>query len=163
MLVVYGSAEPGAAEARWLKALRPGTEERRALDEHVRDVQFVTVPKRPSVKDWEEGGSLFRAAEHGVRVLPAVVLLDSRGRVFDLVEGGAHAASLREKAALLADKARRVRPVTLVNDVPKGGDPAEEAAAICRALEPVPAEAWFRDYPGTIKRLEKLNCTVPAF
>ena len=163
MLVVYGSAEPGAAEARWLKALRPGTEERRALDEHVRDVQFVTVPKRPSVKDWEEGGSLSRAAEHGVRVLPAVVLLDSRGRVFDLVEGGAHAASLREKAALLADKARRVRPVTLVNDVPKGGDPAEEAAAICRALEPVPAEAWFRDYPGTMKRLEKLNCTVPAF
>ena len=163
VLVVYGSAEPGAAEARWLKALRPGTEERRALDEHVRDVQFVTVPKRPSVKDWEEGGSLSRAAEHGVRVLPAVVLLDSRGRVFDLVEGGAHAASLREKAALLADKARRVRPVTLVNDVPKGGDPAEEAAAICRALEPVPAEAWFRDYPGTMKRLEKLNCTVPAF
>ena len=155
VLVVYGSAEPGAAEARWLKALRPGTEERRALDEHVRDVQFVTVPKRPSVKDWEEGGSLSRAAEHGVRVLPAVVLLDSRGRVFDLVEGGAHAASLREKAALLADKARRVRPVTLVNDVPKGGDPAEEAAAICRALEPVPAEAWFRDYPGTMKRLEK--------
>ena len=130
VLVVYGSAEPGAAEARWLKALRPGTEERRALDEHVRDVQFVTVPKRPSVKDWEEGGSLSRAAEHGVRVLPAVVLLDSRGRVFDLVEGGAHAASLREKAALLADKARRVR---------------------------------FRDYPGTMKRLEKLNCTVPAF
>ena len=80
-----------------------------------------------------------------------------------MVEGGAHAASLREKAALLADKARRVRPVTLVNDVPKGGDPAEEAAAICRALEPVPAEAWFRDYPGTMKRLEKLNCTVPAF
>ena len=115
------------------------------------------------MKDWEEGGSLSRAAEHGVRVLPAVVLLDSRGRVFDLVEGGAHAASLREKAALLADKARRVRPVTLVNDVPKGGDPAEEAAAICRALEPVPAEAWFRDYPGTMKRLEKLNCTVPAF
>ncbi|MBS5509257.1 MAG: hypothetical protein KHX31_11535 [Akkermansia sp.] len=163
VLVVYGSAEPGAAEARWLKALRPGTEERRALDEHFRDVQFVTVPKRPSVKDWEEGGSLSRAAEHGVRVLPAVVLLDSRGRVFDLVEGGADAASLREKAALLVEKARRVRPVTLVNDVPKGGDPAEEAAAICRALEPVPAEAWFRDYPGTMKRLEKLNCTFPAF
>lgn len=163
VLVVYGSAEPGAAEARWLKALRPGTEERRALDEHVRDVQFVTVPKRPSVKDWEEGGSLFRAAEHGVRVLPAVVLLDSRGRVFDLVEGGAHAASLREKAALLADKARRVRPVTLVNDVPKGGDPAEE-------WPPPFAGRWnrcrrkrFRDYPGTMKRLEKLNCTVPAF
>lgn len=54
---------------------------------YVRDVQFVTVPKRPSVKDWEEGGSLFRAAEHGVRVLPAVVCLIWRGRVFDLVEG----------------------------------------------------------------------------
>lgn len=162
-LVVYGSAEPGAAEARWLNALRPGAEERRALDEHVRDVQFVTVPKRPSVADWEEGGSLSRAAEHGVRVLPTVVLLDSRGRVFDVVEGGAAAAALREKAALLAEKARRVRPVTLVNDVPRGGDPAEEAAAICQALEPVPAEVWFRDYPGTMKRLEKLNCTVPAF
>lgn len=93
-------------------------------------------------------------------------------RWFCLIPGGVYLtwwkgermpASLREKAALLADKARRVRPVTLVNDVPKGGDPAEEAAAICRALEPVPAEAWFRDYPGTMKRLEKLNCTVPAF
>lgn len=163
VLVVYGSEEPGAAEALWLKALRPGAEERRALDEHVRDVQFVTVPKRPSVRDWEEGGSLYRAAMHGVRVLPAVVLLDSRGRVFDLVEGGADAASLRGKAALLAEKAQRVRPVTVVNDVPTGGDPAEEAAAICRALEQVPAEAWFRDYPGTMKRLEKLDCTVPAF
>lgn len=163
VLVVYGSAEPGAAEARWLQALRPGAEERRALDEYVRGVQFVTVPKRPSVKDWEEGGSLSRAAVHGVRVLPAVVFLDSKGRVFDLVEGGAVAASLREKAALLAEKARRVRPVTLVNDVPRSGDPAAEAAAICRALEQVPPEAWFRDYPGTMKRLEKLDCAVPAF
>lgn len=163
VLVVYGSAEPGAAEARWLKALRPGAEERRALDGHVRGVQFVTVPKLPSVRDWEEGGSLSRAAMHGVRVLPTVVFLDSKGRVFDVVEGGATAASLREKAALLAEKVRRTRPVTVVNDVPRGGDPAEEAAAICRALEQVPLEAWFRDYPGTMKRLEKLNCTVPAF
>ncbi|MFQ7535691.1 MAG: hypothetical protein ACLRPT_11560 [Akkermansia muciniphila] len=31
VLVVYGSEEPGSAEARWLKALQPGTEERRAL------------------------------------------------------------------------------------------------------------------------------------
>ena len=54
VLVVYGSEEPGSAEARWLKALQPGTEERRALDEYVRDVQFVTVPRHPSVKDWEE-------------------------------------------------------------------------------------------------------------
>jgi len=163
VLVVYGSAEPGAAEAQWLKALRPGTEERRALDGYVRDVRFVAVPKRPSVKDWEEGGSLLQAVMHGVRVLPAVVFLDSKGRVFDLVEGGAPAASLREKAALLAERAQRVRPVTRVNRVPKGGDPAAEAAAICRELEQVPPEAWFRDYPGTMKRLAKLNCTVPAF
>lgn len=163
VLVVYGSAEPCAAEARWLKALRAGAEERRALDGIVRDVQFVTVPGRPSVKDWEEDGSLSRAAMHGVRVLPTVILLDSRGRVFDVMEGGADAASLPGMAALLAEKAQRVRPVTVVNGVPKGGDPSEEAAAICRALEQVPAEAWFRDYPGTMKRLEKLNCTVPAF
>lgn len=163
VLVVYGSAEPGAAEARWLKALRPGTEERRALDGKVRDVQFVAVPKRPSVKDWEEGGSLFRAAEHGVRVLPTVVFLDSRGRVFDVMEGGAAAASLPGKAAQLAEKAQRARPVTVVNDIPRGGDPAEEAAAICRVMEQVPAEAWFRDYPGTMKRLEKLECRVPSF
>ena len=163
VLVVYGSEEPGSAEARWLKALQPGTEERRALDEYVRDVQFVTVPRHPSVKDWEEDGSLSRAAMHGVRMLPSVVFLDSKGRVFDLVEGGASAASLREKVSLLAEKAQRVRPVTRVNDIPKGGDPAAEASAICRELEQVPPEAWFRDYPGTMKRLEKLNCTVPAF
>lgn len=163
VLVVYGSAEPGAAEARWLKALRPGTEERRALDGKVRDVQFVAVPKRPSVKDWEEGGSLSRAAAHGVRVLPTVVFLDSRGRVFDVMEGGAAAASLPGKAAQLAEKAQRARPVTVVNDIPRGGDPAEEAAAICRVMEQVPAEAWFRDYPGTMKRLEKLECRVPSF
>ena len=163
VLVVYGSEEPGSAEARWLKALQPGTEERRALDEYVRDVQFVTVPRHPSVKDWEENGSLSRAAMHGVRMLPSVVFLDSKGRVFDLVEGGASAASLREKVSLLAEKAQRVRPVTRVNDIPKGGDPAAEASAICRELEQVPPEAWFRDYPGTMKRLEKLNCTVPAF
>ena len=146
-----------------MKALQPGTEERRALDEYVRDVQFVTVPRHPSVKDWEENGSLSRAAMHGVRMLPSVVFLDSKGRVFDLVEGGASAASLREKVSLLAEKAQRVRPVTRVNDIPKGGDPAAEASAICRELEQVPPEAWFRDYPGTMKRLEKLNCTVPAF
>ena len=163
VLVVYGSEEPGSAEARWLKALQPGTEERRALDEYVRDVQFVTVPRHPSVKDWEENGSLSRAAMHGVRMLPSVVFLDSKGRVFDLVEGGASAASLREKVSLLAEKAQRVRPVTRVNDIPKGGDPAAEASAICRELEQVPPEAWFRDYPGTMKRLEKLDCTVPAF
>lgn len=75
VLVVYGSEEPGSAEARWLKALQPGTEERRALDEYVRDVQFVTVPRHPSVKDWEEDGSLSRAAMHGVRMLPSVVFL----------------------------------------------------------------------------------------
>ena len=119
VLVVYGSEEPGSAEARWLKALQPGTEERRALDEYVRDVQFVTVPRHPSVKDWEENGSLSRAAMHGVRMLPSVVFLDSKGRVFDLVEGGASAASLREKVSLLAEKAQRVRPVTRVNDIPK--------------------------------------------
>lgn len=163
VLVVYGSAEPGAAEARWVKALRPGTEERRALDGKVREVQFVTVPKRPTLKDWEEGGSLSRAAMHGVRVLPTVVFLDTKGRVFDVMEGGADAASLPGKVARLAEKAQRVRPVTMVNDIPKGGDPAEEAAAICRVLEQVPAEAWFRDYPGTMKRLEKLDCRVPAF
>ena len=163
VLGVYGSEEPGAAEARWLKALQPGTEERRTLDEYVRDVQFVTVPRHPSVKDWEEDGSLSRAAMHGVRMLPSVVFLDSKGRVFDLVEGGSSAASLREKVSLLAEKAQRVRPVTRVNDIPKGGDPAAEASAICRELEQVPPEAWFRDYPGTMKRLEKLNCTVPAF
>ena len=163
VLVVYGSEEPGSAEARWLKALQPGTEERRALDEYVRDVQFVTVPRHPSVKDWEEDGSLSRAAMHGVRMLPSVVFLDSKGRVFDLVEGGASAASLRERVSLLAEKAQRVRPVTRVNDIPKGGDPAAEASAICRELEQVPPEAWFRDYPGTMKRLEKLDCTVPAF
>ena len=38
-----------------------------------------------------------------------------------------------------------------------------DSPAICRELEQVPPEAWFRDYPGTMKRLEKLNCTVPAF
>ena len=70
-----------------MKALQPGTEERRTLDEYVRDVQFVTVPRHPSVKDWEEDGSLSRAAMHGVRMLPSVVFLDSKGRVFDLVEG----------------------------------------------------------------------------
>lgn len=75
VLVVYGSEEPGSAEARWLKVLQPGTEERRALDEYVRDVQFVTVPRHPSVKDWEENGSLSRAAMHGVRMLPSVVFL----------------------------------------------------------------------------------------
>lgn len=53
--------------------------------------------------------------------------------------------------------------MTRVNDIPKGGDPAAEASSICRELEQVPPEAWFRDYPGTMKRLEKLNCTVPAF
>ena len=153
VLVVYGSEEPGSAEARWLKALQPGTEERRTLDEYVRDVQFVTVPRHPSVKDWEEDGSLSRAAMHGVRMLPSVVFLDSKGRVFDLVEGGSSAASLREKVSLLAEKAQRVRPVTRVNDIPKGGDPAAEASAICRELEQVPPEAWFRDYPGTMKRL----------
>lgn len=163
VLVVYGSADPGAAEARWVKALRAGTEERRMLDGKVRDVQFVTVPKRAALKDWEEGGSLSRAAVHGVRVLPTVVFLDTRGRVFDVMEGGADAASLPGRIAQLAEKAQRVRPVTVVNDVPKGGEPAEEAAAICRALEQVPAEAWFRDYPGTMKRLEKLDCKVPAF
>lgn len=74
--------------------------------------------------------------------------------MFDLVEGGASAASLWEKVSLLAEKAQRVRPVTRVNDIPKGGDPAAEASAICRELEQVPPEAWFRDYPGTMKRLE---------
>lgn len=162
VLVVYGSEVSGAEEAQWLKALRPGTEERRTLDEYIREVRFVTVPKRPSVKEWEEDGSLFQAALHGVRVLPAVVFLDSKGRVFDLVEG-VPAASLREKVALLAERAQRVRPVTRVNRVPKGGDPEAEAAAICRELEQVPPEAWFRDYPGTMKRLEKLNCAVPVF
>ena len=135
VLVVYGSEEPGSAEARWLKALQPGTEERRALDEYVRDVQFVTVPRHPSVKDWEENGSLSRAAMHGVRMLPSVVFLDSKGRVFDLVERGASAASLREKVSLLAEKAQRVRPVTRVNDIPKGGDPAAEASAIMSGMD----------------------------
>ena len=154
VLVVYGSEEPGSAEARWLKVLQPGTEERRALDEYVRDVQFVTVPRHPSVKDWEEDGSLSRAAMHGVRMLPSVVFLDSKGRVFDLVEGGASAASLREKVSLLAEKAQRVRPVTRVNDIPKGGDPAAEASAICRELEQVPPEAWFRDYHEASGKIE---------
>lgn len=163
VLVVYGSEEPGSAEARWLKALQPGTEERRALDEYVRDVQFVTVPRHPSVKDWEEDGSLSRAAMHGVRMLPSVVFLDSKGRVFDLVEGGASAASLRERVSLLAEKAQRVRPVTRVNDIPKGGDPAAEASAICRELEQVPPEAWFRDYPGTMKRLENWTARFRLF
>lgn len=136
VLVVYGSAEPGSAEARWLKALQPGSEERRALDEYVRDVQFVTIPRHPAVKDWEEGGSLSRAAMHGVRMLPSVVFLDSKGRVFDLVEGGASAASLREKVALLAEKAQRVRPVTRVNDIPRAG--------ILRQRLPLFAGSWNR-------------------
>ena len=88
VLVVYGSADPGAAEARWVKALRAGTEERRMLDGKVRDVQFVTVPKRAALKDWEEGGSLSRAAVHGVRVLPTVVFLDTRGRLYDIAPHG---------------------------------------------------------------------------
>lgn len=163
VLVVYGSEEPGSAEARWLKALQPGTEERRALDEYVRDVQFVTVPRHPSVKGLGRKTAAVPCGDAVCACCLPLVFLDSKGRVFDLVEGGSSAASLREKVSLLAEKAQRVRPVTRVNDIPKGGDPAAEASAICRELEQVPPEAWFRDYPGTMKRLEKLNCTVPAF
>lgn len=163
VLVVYGSAEPGAAEARWIGALRPGAEGRRVLDEYVKDVQFVTMPSRPSLDDWGEDGRLYRASLHGVRVLPAVIMLDSKGRVFDGMTGGADEASLAAKITLLKEKSCRVRPLTVVNDIPRGGNPQAEAAAICRALEQVPAEAWFRDYPRTMRRLEKLNCTVPSF
>lgn len=163
VLVVYGSSSPGVPESLWLKSLRLGGEGRRVLDGLVRDIQFVTVPERPSLEDWAEGGILSRAAMHGVRVLPSVVFLDSRGRVFDMVTGGASERSLTEKAAQLAEKAQRVRPLTIANNVPKGGDPVAESAAVCRALAQIPAEAWFRDYPGTMKRLGKLNCTDPAF
>ena len=95
--------------------------------------------------------------------MPTVVMLDSKGRVFDWMAGGADEASLPGKVALLKEKASRVRPLTVVNDIPTGGDPREEAAAICRAMEQVPAEAWYRDYPRTMKRLEKLDCTEPSF
>lgn len=95
--------------------------------------------------------------------MPTVIMLDSKGRVFDWMAGGADEASLPGKVALLKEKASRVRPLTVVNDIPKGGDPREEAAAICRAMEQVPAEAWYRDYPRTMKRLEKLDCTEPSF
>ena len=153
VLVVYASANPSAEEARWLAALQPGGEGRRILDGHVKDVQMVTMPSRPALEDWSEEGRLFRASLHGVRALPTVVMLDSKGRVFDWMAGGADEASLPGKVALLKEKASRVRPLTVVNDIPKGGDPREEAAAICRAMEQVPAEAWYRDYPRTIKRL----------
>ena len=46
---------------------------------------------------------------------------------------------------MLAEKAQRVRPVTRVNDIPKGGDPAAEASSICREdvykRQPVDLEA----------------------
>ena len=163
VLVVYASANPGAEEARWLAALQPEGEGRRILDGHVKDVQIVTMPSRPALEDWGEEGRLFRASLHGVRALPTVIMLDSKGRVFDWMAGGADEASLPGKVALLKEKASRVRPLTVVNDIPKGGDPREEAAAICRAMEQVPAEAWYRDYPRTMKRLEKLDCTEPSF
>lgn len=163
VLVVYGSSLPGAPESFWVKSLRPGGTARRVIDALVRDVQFATVPDRPSLEDWAEDGILSRAAMHGVRVLPSIVFLDSKGRVFDMMTGGASERSFPEKVARLTEKTRRGRPLTVANDVPKGGDPAAEASAICRAFARIPAEAWFRDYPGTMKRLEKLHCTDPAF
>lgn len=163
VLVVYGSASPGAPESFWIKALHPGGAARRVVAPLVRDVQFVTVPDRPSLEDWAEDGILSRAAVHGVRVLPTIVFLDSKGRVFDMVTGGASEGSLSGKVAQIAEKAQCVRPLTVANDVPKGGDPAAEATFICRAFSRIPAEAWYRDYPGTMKRLEKLHCADPSF
>lgn len=163
VLVVYGSPVPGTAEARWLNALKPGSDGRRMLDGHVCGVQFVTLPARPALADWGPNGSLYRAAMHGVRALPAIIFLDSKGRVFDRMEGGSDEASLSARLDVLAEKSRRTRPLTVVNALAKGGDPRTEAAAVCRALEQVPAEAWFRDYPRTMERLEKLDCREPAF
>lgn len=162
-LVVYGSERPSPAESLLIRALQPGGEARRLLLDDVRDVQFVTVPTRPDWAAWAEGGVIARAAAHGVSVFPTLVFLDSRGRVFDRMEGVADAAALPRFVTAVKEAAVRVRPMTEVNGVSKGDAPLAQSVAICRMMERVPVEAWFRDYPGTMKRLEKLGCREPSF
>ena len=128
------------------------------------DVQMVTVPSRPaSAKDWsEEDGGLSRAALHGVRALPTVVMLaDSKGRVFDLDGGeGAAAASLPGKSRpCLQEKASaRPAPDAWSMTFPRAATLRQEAAAHL----PAPWSRCLRKpgtgiTPGTMKRLEKLD------
>lgn len=163
VLVVYVSAESAETNRDWMKALDPESEGFKRAKAHIQEIRVIKVFHQSSVRDWEKGGSLACAAEQGVRVLPAIVFLDSKGRVFDLVQGNQAVEILQKGVNLLVEKAQAVRPVSLVNDIPKGENPEEEAVAICRAMDQVPPEVWFRDYPGTMKRLKKLNCTDPAF
>lgn len=162
-LVVFRSEHPGQAERLWLDALAPGGAAHAVVHESVREIETVILPTVPSVEDWREGGPLFLSAMQGVRVLPTIVFFDSKGRVFDVMTGGVDPAGLQAKAERVVQKARAVRPLTLVNRITHGENSQEEQAAICRALESVPHETWFRDYPQTMKRLERLGCSLPVF
>lgn len=162
-LVVFRSEQPGQAERLWLDALAPGGAAYAVVHESVREIETVILPNAPSVEDWREDGPLFLSAMQGVRVLPTIVFFDSKGRVFDVMTGGVDPGGVQSKAERVVQKARAVRPLTLVNRIPHGEDSQQEQVAICGALESVPQETWFRDYPQTMRRLERLGCSLPAF
>ncbi len=162
IVVVFVADMPEHTESPWFKALQEGGLIRAKLGEHVKEWRMVVMPRRPDFSAWGRGGSLYSAAMYGVRCLPTMVLLDSKGRVIELSEGGADVLSLNDYADELLKKVTDKRPLNEVNDIPRAATPEQEAEAICRAMMKVPPVAWNRDYPATVRRLRRLDGDHPA-
>ncbi len=162
VVVAYVADMPEHTESPWFEALQDGGVIRVKLGERVKEWRRVIMPVRPDFSAWAHGGALYSAAMYGVKRLPAMVLLDSKGRVIEVVEGGADAASLDAYAEELLKIVTAPHPLNVVNDIPRDAPPEQETEAICRAMAKVPPVAWNRDYSATVRRLRKLDGDNPA-
>ncbi len=162
VIVVFVADMPEHTESVWFKALQKDGEIRRQLADKVKEWRVVKIPQSPDLSAWSPTGCLYTAAKYGIKQLPAVVFLDSKDRLFHVMEGAAAEDELDAYADGLLKVATAVRPLTVVNDVPVGGNPEQEAEAICAAFADIPPAVWRRDYPGTVRRLRKLAPTHPA-
>lgn len=163
ILYVYVTDEMSAGGRQWLDELTPsGTAGRLLSDRFV--ICKMKLPTSFVKGDQALLDSVRSAMNHGVNAVPAMVLCDSEGRAYSRLFGGIrHQRDAQGKAVEILGLAevKKHRDDLLAQSAASSGQ--EKAALILSALQSVPRECWFRDYPAQMAFLGQSACTDPGF
>ncbi len=161
ILFLYVSSKPEPAEKAWLKWLESAAFDSSGLgDGFVFCKQELPSGKvNPASPVTSE--VLGRAARHGIRMLPTMVLCDDRSKPYATVVGGAFNGAESEALAMkllhMRSELKTRRDESLARAY-AAQEPSEVAAMVLQALEGVPVESWAQHYAASMNMLKKAHC-----
>lgn len=160
ILYLYVSSQPGPAEKGWMQWLDSSRFDESGLDGSFVFCKLELPSGRVNPGSPVTSEVLGRAARHGVRMLPTMILCDEKGKPYAMAVGGSRNDDEADALAarLLLLHGEKVKRDEMLARAYAAQDPEEAASMVLLALEHVPVESWAFHYAACMHMLEKSSC-----